>query len=613
MDWVIVLWSMIVASSLTLGIVHCMTWLRSRDAMSSFWFALVAFSIAAFAVAEYQIITAGTVDEFAHWQRWTHLPGFCILVSTVWFIYYYFGTARLWLAWLVTLWRVIVLAINFAGEGSINFVSVTALQPVELWGQTLQTAVAVTSPWNLMVALSGIAVALYVLDAAFRLWRHDGPNARQRVIVIAGPLAFSILYAVIYASMLHLNIITTPYFLSPVFMFLVAAMSYQLGFDLWESSRLAHQLQETRRQIDFAAGELGLRLWAWEQKTPKRFRTTEQGWQVTTAEGLETLSFTSLTTEIHPEDHDRVSGILAASQLNGSNFNVVYRTLTPDHEVRWASMRGRTDLDAGGRPVRIAAVIVDITEQKRLEDERTRAITQLAHLDRVSLLGQFTASLTHELNQPIGAILRNSEAAILLLDAESPDLKEIKNIMQDILRDNIRAGQVLSKLRSLLKSHSVELKPVSIETAITDVTSILHAEAIARRIRLEVDVQPGLPEVPGDIVHLQQVLLNLISNAMDSAGEYSMRPPHVLVVARLRSDGMVEVSVRDSGAGIVTEKSGRIFEPFYTSKESGLGIGLPICRTIIETHGGKIWFDADTNEGANFIFTLPCLSTEQRA
>lgn len=245
------------------------------------------------------------------------------------------------------------------------------------------------------------------------------------------------------------------------------------------------------------------------------------------------------------------------------------------------------------------------SEAKRIAMQQTMELRDtLAHTGRVSLLGQLASALAHELSQPLGAILRNAEAAEIMLKQAAPDIEELRAIVDDILRDDQRAGGVINKLRSLLGKGELKLQPLDLPEIISDVLALLRSDATARHVRLDAVIEPGLTEIHGDRIHLQQVLLNLIVNAMDALADMSDTDRTVWVLARMINSATVEVRVCDNGPGIPDEKLGLLFEPFFTTKATGMGMGLPVSKTIIEAHNGKLTAENRPGGGACFCFTL---------
>jgi two-component system sensor kinase FixL len=259
----------------------------------------------------------------------------------------------------------------------------------------------------------------------------------------------------------------------------------------------------------------------------------------------------------------------------------------------------------------VLSAIVDITERRRSEMERQRLSHELAHAGRVSTLGQLASALAHELSQPLGAILRNTEAAELFLRGLSPDLEEVRAILVDIQKDDRRAAAIIEQMRSLLKRREPEWSLLKLAELVNEVAAIVRPDAVNRKVLLEVDVPGTLPAVRGDRVQLQQVLLNLILNGMDAMSEMPPGTRRIRISGRLADTRNIEMAVADSGHGVSEERFSKLFEPFHTTKPQGMGLGLSICRTIISAHGGRIWAENRAG-GATFFFTVPVCSEVKR-
>ena len=256
--------------------------------------------------------------------------------------------------------------------------------------------------------------------------------------------------------------------------------------------------------------------------------------------------------------------------------------------------------DTAGKVIGAIHVGRDITETKRGEAELLRQRVELAHVARVSTMGELAASVAHELNQPLGAILANAEAAELFLQQDPPALDDLRAVLADIRQDDERAGEVIRRMRALLRRHELEREPIEINSLVEDVLQLVRGDAALRGIALTADLGPVLPKVAGDRVHLQQVLLNLILNGMDAMADQPRERRRISVRTRLGADGQVELAVIDLGHGIEPDKLPRIFDPFYTTKANGMGMGLSIARTIIEAHHGRIWAENHAAGGAVF-------------
>jgi signal transduction histidine kinase len=260
--------------------------------------------------------------------------------------------------------------------------------------------------------------------------------------------------------------------------------------------------------------------------------------------------------------------------------------------------------------VLIADLLLQHARRRRSETDLRRNREQLAHVTRVSTMGELATSLAHELNQPLTAILSNAQAAQRFLNAKPVDLNEVREILEDIVKDNSRASAVIRRLRALVKKEELEFAPTDIASVIGDVVQLVHSDGILRNIRVDIECQDNLPTVRGDRVQLQQVVLNLLINAFDAMKEATAKERNVKVRAQTNGAATVEISVRDHGRGLASDKLAEIFQPFYTTKREGLGMGLAISRSIIEAHKGRLWAENNADQGATFYFTVPAIVGE---
>jgi two-component system sensor kinase FixL len=251
----------------------------------------------------------------------------------------------------------------------------------------------------------------------------------------------------------------------------------------------------------------------------------------------------------------------------------------------------------------------DITTRRKDEGERVQLRFELSHLARVMTMNELSTSLAHEINQPLGAILNNASAAKLLM-AQAPDKKdEIDEILADIIMDAKRAGDVVRKTRGIVKKDTVKFEPLEINALVEEVITPFHNTITAGSISLRLDLHPDLARVKGERVHLQQVLMNLIMNAVEAMGESPLKTLTIRSTLRV-SDNVVTVSVSDTGPGIDAANKDRVFESFFTTKKEGLGMGLRICKSILDEHKGRIWAENNPEGGATFFFSLKALNGE---
>src|SRR5919197_5241198 len=266
----------------------------------------------------------------------------------------------------------------------------------------------------------------------------------------------------------------------------------------------------------------------------------------------------------------------------------------------------------GEEPQQAIAFVLDLTERKRAEEEARESERrylemqmELAHANRAATMGQLTASIAHEVKQPIAATVTNAQAALRWLACEPPDLGEVRQALAHIVQDVIRAGDVVGRIRDLVKKAPPREDRLEINPAIREVIELTRGETVKNGVSVQTELADGLPLIQGDRVQLQQVMLNLIINAVEAIGGVSEGPRELLISSGKSGDGDVHVTVSDSGPGVPATDLERLFEPFYTTKPGGLGLGLSICRSIIQTHGGRFWVTPNSPRGAIFHFTLP--------
>jgi C4-dicarboxylate-specific signal transduction histidine kinase len=269
--------------------------------------------------------------------------------------------------------------------------------------------------------------------------------------------------------------------------------------------------------------------------------------------------------------------------------------------------------DETGRFVGYRGVGRHITERKRAEEALRSAQAELTHANRVTTMGQLTASVAHEVSQPIAATLINAQAALRWLAARPPNLNEVRQILGQITNDSRRAGDVIGRIRALIKKAPPRTESLEINEVILEVIALTRGEAMQNGISVRTQLAAGLPFVEADRVQLQQVILNLTINAVEAMSDVSEGARELLIATCGYASNGVLVSLRDSGPGLDSMSLERPFDAFYTTKSSGLGMGLSICRSIIEAHGGRVWAAATAPRGASFRFTLPARSSERVA
>ena len=608
MSWITVVWSMDAAVCFTLAGIYLLVWCKQRDGWVHLLFSCSAVAAGVIAGFELAAMHAATTAQYGVLIRWAHLPVWMLIVSVVWFVRLYLRAGRPWLAWSVCGLRTLALVLNFLFTPNLNYREITRLRHLSWWGgETVSAPVGVPSMWTLVGELGLLLLIIFFVDATITVWRRGD---RGRALVVGGSaIAFTTL-ALGQSALVIWGAIESPFFVSFPYLGIIAAMGYELSSDVLRAAQLARQLQaseadmrETEQRMELAATAADLGMWVWDIERNEVWLTDNRRALYGFAPS-EKLDVERLQSLVHPEDRELVRVAVDNALNTGAEYDTEYRIVLPDGQVRWMAGRGRVEFNREGKPVRMRGVSLDITERWRAEQELQQLRQEIAHVSRVSMMGQLASALAHEINQPLGAILRNAEAAELFIRHESPDLNEIRAILADIRKDDQRASAVISRMRALLKGHSLDTRPIEVGELIGEVAALARADAAARHVKLETNVSLGLPSVKGDRVHLQQVLLNLILNGMDALNGTIQNDRRVTVSAQLDDAQSIEIAVSDTGLGIPADELARVFEPFFTTKPQGMGMGLPISRTIIEAHGGRLWAENNNGGGATFRFTL---------
>ena len=306
----------------------------------------------------------------------------------------------------------------------------------------------------------------------------------------------------------------------------------------------------------------------------------------------------------HPEDRERVREFIERASRGGGDWDVEHRLLMPDGAVKSLHLVVHAVRDKAG-VLSFVGAVMDVTAAKRAEEAVQAAQAELAHVARMTTLGELTAWIAHEVNQPLAGIVTNGTACLQWLGQKNPALDEARSAVADMVSDAQRAGDVILEIRALSRKTPPKRVALDINELIQGVVRLVTREAQAHGAAMRLELAPALPAIVGDRVQLQQVVINLVINAIQAMASVTARPRELSIRSRRNEAGHVLIEVADSGHGIGSSNADQLFKAFFTTKPAGMGMGLSICRSIIEAHGGNVWASDNTPSGAVFHFTLP--------
>jgi PAS domain S-box-containing protein len=354
--------------------------------------------------------------------------------------------------------------------------------------------------------------------------------------------------------------------------------------------------------------------WAWRVAGRDALHLSEEWYRIYGFDPKEGLSaWEKRLQRMHPEDRAKWRETADRAIGEKADYEVELRILLPDGTVKYTHTVGHPVLNASGDVVQFVGTMIDVTERKRAEEERERlrhAHADLARVNRVTTMGELTASLAHEVNQPIAAAVTNANTCVRWLAAETPNLEEARAAAMRIVKDGTRAAEIIKRIRLLFKKGTPERELVDVNEVIREMIILLRSEATRYNISVRTELAADLHQVMGDRVQLDQVMMNLIVNGIDAMKDVD-GARELAIKSQKAEDDRILVSVSDTGVGLPVQQADQIFEAFFTTKPQGTGMGLSISRSIIESHGGRLWASGNSPRGASFCFSLPTKAEER--
>ena len=338
-----------------------------------------------------------------------------------------------------------------------------------------------------------------------------------------------------------------------------------------------------------------------------RMTCTEEVYRIFELEATVPVTLQLMGTRIHPEDLPLLDDMLkrASGQASGFEYQLRLRTET----VKYLQLSARRSEAADEEALYIGA-IQDVTRRRLSEEALGKVRCELARLARVSSLGALTASIAHEVNQPLAGIMTNASTCLEMLGTDQPDIDGARETARRTIRDTERACEVIARLRALFGNRGGKSESVDLNGAAREVTALSMSELHRRRVMLRTELAEDLPLVTGDRVQLQQVILNLLLNAVEAMSAVEDRPRQLVIRSELDGQDRVRLSVQDTGVGFAPQEAPRLFEAFYTTKSGGMGIGLSVSQSIVESHDGRLWAELNSGPGATFAFSVPVRGDE---
>jgi PAS domain S-box-containing protein len=322
-----------------------------------------------------------------------------------------------------------------------------------------------------------------------------------------------------------------------------------------------------------------------------------------TGRSLDELQDWANSDVVHPDDLLRVLAAWTHAIETGQLLEYDHRLRRANGAYRWFHLRGLPQRDEEGAVLRWYVLLNDIDDRRNAEEALRQTQARLSRAAQIATVGELAASIAHEVNQPLQAVVANGHACLRWLSAAPPNLDKAVEAADRIVQDGKDAGEVVRRVRSLFKRTAVEKVAVDVNEVIAQMLTILDSERVRKEVSVETDLERDLPPVSGDRVELQQLVLNLLLNGLEAMEPVLDRPRRLTIHSRRQDDAVARVEIRDHGVGL--KDPATAFEPFYTTKVNGLGMGLAICRSIVEAHGGQLWAESDGGDGATFCFTLP--------
>ena len=605
MSWLTILYTTIEALSLTVAGIYFAAWLMQRESWSYLLFSLLAVSIGIAGALEHWMLQAQTPDEYATALRWFHVPIWSGFVAMVALVQLRLRPRFVWIGGLAVGLRTISLVANFLTGPNLNYTEMTGIEHFAFLGEAVATPIGDPNPWMLVGQAALLLSILFLVDGGISAWRR---REGLRSLVLAISLLAAVSTGAIQAILGYWGVIQMPLMLIPVFLAVAIVLGTELSFGLLRAARAEHDAELKEAALDISEQRLNLAaeaadagFWSLDWKSGEVWATAKTR-QLFGLAPDGNVPLTDFLGRVHPRDRVGLEQLIEKTLRSRGRFRSEFRTFGPGDRVRWLAGSGRVIGATGDGPKTLMGVTVDITARRAMQDKIRRQRTQLERMSRKATLAELSTALAHELNQPLSVILTNAEAAQTLLADARPDLSEVREILADIVSADRRAGNVIRHLRALAERGEPQREAMQLDEVIQRVLSLLASEIDERAMTVELDLAADLPKVQADPVLIEQVLLNILDNACTAVVAKPSGERHLSIVTRAEGDE-VQLQITDNGPGLPNPQ--RAFDPFYSTKPDGLGMGLAIVRSIVSSHRGRVWAESLPGQGTTVHVCLP--------
>jgi len=587
-----------------MGLLHVLLCFKDRRNPSYYFSTLMAMSAGSSAIFELALLQAQSTEAYAQLLKLEVTSIYVLLIPMVWLVSIQLGSYQRWLAYVITAIWSVALVFNFLSPGSLVYEQVSEInRSMTFWGEHYGVGSGPANPWNMLANLGVVLIIVYVILVARKAWQQ---GSQRRAITLGGSIVVFMLLAGTHSMLVDNGIVSTPYMVSFAYLAIVLAMSYELVDQAIQVPVLNREIAINQKRWQDLLENVQLAVIAVDNDGIITYANPylQKLTGYSEPELIQKYAAMLLPAAEQASLRDRLQQALLEGPRPHSQWRIVCASGVERYLV-WSSVR---QFDSEGRVAGLVSVGTDITDQLQAQHDLQQSQQEMERMVRANLLGELASTMAHELNQPLAAILSNAQAARRMLAKNKLEETMLAEILDDIVRDDKRAGEVIHGVRAMLRHGEVSREQLAVSDIVDEVVRIVKTEADTQGIRLTLTMAPELPPVQVNKIEIQQVLMNLIVNAMriQQAKPRQERFVHVQVTSE---NDQINFTVRDRGPGIKTEAMDKIFEPFFTTRREGLGMGLALSRRIVQAHGGRIWAENHPEGGAVFSFTIPVMET----